>query len=135
MSVYDTTIILNPQIEEGGINGEIKKSLDLIDRYGGKVINEDRMGIRRLAYEIQKIHQGYYYRVTFEGTGKVIDELERQLRLDEPCLRFLTCLHHEEKVSHKKAEADDRPADKPVEQSAPAETATDADSGEEEAKE
>ena len=107
MSVYDTTIILNPQIEESGIDGEIKKSLEIIDRYGGKVVGEDRMGIRRLAYEIQKVHQGYFYRVTYEGTGKVIDELERQLRLDEPCLRFLTCLHHSEEEGAKKADTSD----------------------------
>lgn len=96
MSIYDTTIVYNPQIEESGIDGEIKKAREIIERHGGKIVTENRIGMRRLAYEIQKTFQGFYYRFTYDGSGQVINELERQLRMDEPCLRFLTCLHQGE---------------------------------------
>jgi small subunit ribosomal protein S6 len=47
--------------------------------------------MRRMAYEIQKLTQGYYVSLVFEGTQTTVTELERKFRLDEACLRFLTC--------------------------------------------
>jgi len=91
MPVYDSTFILNPQLEEGGLDTRIKDAVDLINANGGKVIKENRMGMRRMAYEIQKLTQGYYVSLVFEGNQGTVTELERQFRLDESCLRFLTC--------------------------------------------
>lgn len=91
MSVYDSTFILSPQLEESGIDARIKSAIDVIVKNGGKLISENRMGMRRLAYDIQKMSQGYYVSLVFEGTGQTINELERQFRLDEGCVRFLTC--------------------------------------------
>lgn len=91
MPVYDSTFILNPQLEEGGLDGRIKDAVNLINSNGGKVIKENRLGMRRMAYEIQKIAQGYYVSLVFEGNQATVTELERMFRLDESCLRFLTC--------------------------------------------
>jgi len=91
MPVYDSTFILNPQLEEGGLDGRIKDAVNLINSSGGKVVKENRLGMRRLAYEIQKINQGYYVSLVFEGNQATVTELERMFRLDESCLRFLTC--------------------------------------------
>jgi small subunit ribosomal protein S6 len=93
MAVYDMTVILSPQVEEGGFDTRIKDMVDLIGKSGGKVVRENRIGMRRMAYEIQKVTQGYYISLVFEGTGELVSELERRLRLDESCLRFLTCLY------------------------------------------
>ncbi len=95
MPLYDCTFILNPQLEEAALDGCIKKARDLIDGNGGRVVNENRIGMRRLAYEIKKLSQGYYISLVFEGGGRTVGELERQLRLEEGCLRFLTCLAQE----------------------------------------
>jgi len=91
MPVYDSTFILNPQLEEGGLETRIKEATELIASHGGKIVKENRIGMRRMAYEIEKVTQGYYVSLVFEGDRKTIDELERLLRLDEACLRFLTC--------------------------------------------
>lgn len=91
MPVYDSTFIFNPQLEEAGLDARVKELVELVTRHGGKVINENRIGMRRLAYEIQKLTQGYYVSLVFEGSSAVVTELERDLRLDENCLRFLTC--------------------------------------------
>ena len=91
MPVYDSTFILNPQLEEGGLDTRIKDAVNVINANGGKVIKENRMGMRRMAYEIQKLTQGYYVSLVFEGNQRTVTELERQFRLDESCLRFLTC--------------------------------------------
>lgn len=116
MSVYDTTLILNPQLEESGIDGRIKETVELIHRFGGKVQSENRMGMRRLAYEIQKVTQGYYVTLVFEGDQKVVTEMERAFRLDEGCLRYLTCLYQDFSRRRPKSDrsrresSDDRPA-------------------------
>lgn len=91
MPVYDSTFILNPQLEEGGLETRIREAAELITSHGGKIVKENRIGMRRMAYEIQKVTQGYYVSLVFEGDRKTVDELERLLRLDEACLRFLTC--------------------------------------------
>jgi small subunit ribosomal protein S6 len=92
MTLYDCTFILHPQVEESGLDGYIKEARDLIVSNGGQVTAENRMGMRRMAYEIQKINQAYYVSLVFEGDGRTVSELERFLRLSESCLRFLTCL-------------------------------------------
>ncbi|MEE9442563.1 MAG: 30S ribosomal protein S6 [candidate division Zixibacteria bacterium] len=95
MTLYDTTFILNPQLEESGLDERVKQAVELVNSHGGKVTRENRIGMRRLAYEIQKLTQGYYVNLVFEGNGNTVKELERRFRLDENCLRFLTCLYKE----------------------------------------
>lgn len=117
MTLYDCTFILNPQLEETGLEGYIKDARDLVERHGGKVMAEKRMGMRRLAYEIQKLTQGYYVSLVFDGNGSTVHELERHFRLDENCLRFLTCLATK-KVVDQVMEAKSKPAEtiKPAEE-------------------
>jgi len=113
MPVYDSTFILNPQLEEGGLDGRIKDTINLINSNGGKVIKENRLGMRRLAYEIQKITQGYYVSLVFEGNQGTVAELERMLRLDEACLRFLTCHYQDFSRRRERKESTDEAAAKP----------------------
>ena len=93
MTLYDSTFILNPQMEESNFDAQIKEAKELVARYGGKVVNENRLGMRRLAYEINRLTQGYYVSLVYEGNGEVVKELERHLRLSEACIRFLTTLY------------------------------------------
>lgn len=95
MPVYDCTFILNPQLEESVLEGHIKSAKDLIEQQGGKIVKDYRIGMRRLAYEINKLTQGYYVSLVFDGTGDMVKELERQFRLEESVLRFLTCMYKE----------------------------------------
>lgn len=91
MPLYDSTFILNPQLEEGGLDDRVKSLVELVEQGGGKMIRENRIGMRRLAYEIQKLTQGYYISLIYDGPRELVDKLEHRLRLDESCLRFLTC--------------------------------------------
>ncbi|MEZ5357451.1 MAG: 30S ribosomal protein S6 [Candidatus Zixiibacteriota bacterium] len=95
MSVYDTTFVLNPQLEEAGLDQRIKEVVELIGANGGTMVKENRIGMRKLAYEIKKLTQGYYISLVYEGNGALVNELERRFRMDENCLRFLTCLYQE----------------------------------------
>ncbi|MBN2227550.1 MAG: 30S ribosomal protein S6, partial [candidate division Zixibacteria bacterium] len=90
MRLYETTFILGPQADEATFDRQIKAISDLIERNQGKIVKEQRTGIRRLAYPIRKFTQGYYTRFIFEGNNTLLNELERFYKLEEPYIRFLT---------------------------------------------
>jgi small subunit ribosomal protein S6 len=92
MRLYETTFILSPQADDAAFDRQIKAVGDVIHRYEGKVVRENRWGIRRLAYPIRRFTQGYYTRVIFEGNLKVLSELERFYKIEEPYIRYLTVL-------------------------------------------
>ncbi|MBW8869821.1 MAG: 30S ribosomal protein S6, partial [Acidobacteriales bacterium] len=63
---------------------------------GGQVKNVEKMGKRRLAYTVRKFHDGIYILLTFEGSGGLVHELERRLRVNEPVIKFLSVRIDEE---------------------------------------
>jgi small subunit ribosomal protein S6 len=105
MRVYETTFILSPQADDAAFDRQIKAISDLINRYNGKVLEEDRWGVRRLAYAIKKFTQGYYTRIVFEGDNTLLKELDRFYRLEEPYIRNLT-VGFEGKLKEKEEEPD-----------------------------
>jgi small subunit ribosomal protein S6 len=72
---------------------------------GGQVKNVERMGKRRLAYTVRKFHDGIYVLLTVEGSGGLIHELERRLRVTEPVIKFLTVRIDEEQKRLEKIKA------------------------------
>ncbi|MEW5923206.1 MAG: 30S ribosomal protein S6 [Candidatus Zixiibacteriota bacterium] len=90
MRIYETTFILSPQADDAAFDRQIKSVTELISRYEGKIIFEDRWGIRRLAYPIRKFTQGYYTRLVFEGNNNLLTELDRFFRIEESYIRYLT---------------------------------------------
>ena len=92
MRIYESTFILSPQADDAAFEQQINAVTDLIKRNDGKTIQEDRWGVRRLAYPIQKFTQGFYTRLVFEANNKVLTELERFYKLEEPYIRYLTVL-------------------------------------------
>jgi len=98
---YETVFILDPALDSSTTDQEIKKVEDLIASREGKVLKVDRWGSRRLAYPIAKKQQGYYTLILFEGEGDLINELERNYRLNESCLRYLTVVSEEKIMAEK----------------------------------
>lgn len=87
---YETTVIFDPLLEEAALQTEIDRITNQITAAGGSVVALQRWGLKRLAYSIKKKKQGYYLHVVFEGPGPLPQELERNYRLSESILRFLT---------------------------------------------
>ncbi len=92
MRTYESTFILSPQADDAAFDQQIKAITDLIGNNDGKIIKEDRWGIRRMAYPIKKFTQGFYTRLVFEGNSKLLTELERFYKLEEPYIRYLTII-------------------------------------------
>ncbi len=92
MNRYETTFILNSQADDATIDRQVKAVSDIITTNGGAILHEDRMGTRRLAYEIAGLTQGYYMSFIFEAPAGVLPLLERHYKLEEPYVRHLTVI-------------------------------------------
>lgn len=95
MNKYELTLILSAKLEDEERAEALETIKGFISRFGGTVSNVDEWGKRRLAYEIQKMREGFYYFIQFETSE--IDcpaELEARLRIMETVLRYL-CIRQE----------------------------------------
>ena len=89
MNKYESVIIINPNVDEEGIKGLVQKLTDLINN-DGKVEKVDELGKKKLAYEIQKNKEGYYGVFNFEANPDLISELERNYRITDEVIKFMT---------------------------------------------
>ena len=92
MHEYETVFILDPGLDENQVNEEIEKTQALITSHGGKILDVQRWGRKRLAYEVNKKRDGVYTLLKHESSGDTVKELERRLRLDENVMRVLTVI-------------------------------------------
>jgi small subunit ribosomal protein S6 len=87
---YELMFIVRPDMAEEDQDKLISTLESAVGSSGGQVKNVERMGKRRLAYTVRKFHDGIYVLLTVEGSGGLIHELERRLRVTEPVIKFLT---------------------------------------------
>jgi small subunit ribosomal protein S6 len=92
MKVYESGIILDPQLEESTIDKQIEQVESMIKDNRGKVLEVNRWGMRRLAYEINKKQQGFYVFFVFEGDSQIPRRLEQAYVLNDSIIRFITVL-------------------------------------------
>lgn len=93
MTKYETTFILEPGLDEARVGEEVEKVSQWIKDLGGEVIEVQRWGKRRLAYEINKKRDGIYTMYLYDGPATLVKEIERRLRLNESVMRVLTVMH------------------------------------------
>lgn len=87
---YEVTYILRPSLEETEVDERSNEFAQRIKDNGGEVIGElDKLGKRRLAYEIDDVREGYYVVMKFRTQPEEQKELERQMRLNDNILRAL----------------------------------------------
>lgn len=94
MNKYELAVVLNVKLEDEERAAAIEKITNYITRFGGTVTNIDEWGKKRLAYEIQKMKEGFYYFIQFDGDSTTPNELESHIRIMEPVIRYL-CVRQE----------------------------------------
>ena len=87
---YETAFILTPVLSEPQMKEAVEKFKKLLVGNGAKIENEELWGLRKLAYPIKKLSNGFYVVLQFAGEPTLIEQLEVQYRRDERILRFLT---------------------------------------------
>ena len=87
---YEVMYIINPDTDAEKIEKLNDAVGKLVEKEGGTVVRMDDVGIRNLAYPIQKKHEGHYVLFEIDGTGQEILELERRMRVNDLIMRFIT---------------------------------------------
>ena len=87
---YETMYILRPDIAEDEVNKHIEKYNTLLESMGGKILDSQMRGKRRLAYPIAKNREGIYVQLSHQGDGQHIAKIEKAMRLSEDVIRYMT---------------------------------------------
>ena len=96
MNKYELALIVNAKIEDDERAAAVEKAKEIITRFGGVVTEVEDAGKKRLAYEIQKMREGFYYFIRFESENSdCSNEVESHIRIMEPVIRFL-CVKQDE---------------------------------------
>ena len=82
--------ILRPDIAEEEVNKHIENYNKLLEKMGGKVLDSQMRGKRRLAYPIAKNREGIYVQLSHQGDGQHIEKIEKAMRLSEDVIRYMT---------------------------------------------
>jgi len=87
---YETVFILTPVLNEAQVTEVAEKFKQVLKENGADLVNDEPMGLRQLAYPIQKKSSGHYFLLEYGATGAAVDALELAFRRDERVMRFLT---------------------------------------------
>ena len=89
MNKYELAVVVNAKLEDEERAATIERVKEHITRFGGTVTEVEEWGKRRLAYEIQKMREGFYYFVRFESDAACPAEVESRVRIMENVIRYL----------------------------------------------
>ncbi len=95
MNKYELAVIVNAKIEDDERAATVEKCKALIERFGGTITNVDEWGKKRLAYEIQKMREAFYYFIQFDAESSVPAEIESRVRIMDNVIRYL-CVRQDE---------------------------------------
>jgi len=90
MRNYENLVIVKPTFTAEEINASIKAVEEVITSNGGEIAATSPMGMRKLAYPINKNERGYYHVIYYTIAPAAIAEIERRFRINEDLLRFVT---------------------------------------------
>ncbi|MFZ5993926.1 MAG: 30S ribosomal protein S6 [Thermodesulfobacteriota bacterium] len=118
---YETIFIAKPNLSPDDLKNLADKMKDIMVQSGGQIVKFDEWGVKRLAYAVKKHNQGFYFFTDYAGTPALVKELERNLKIDDRVIKYLTvkiedALHAESlQVEAEEEKAKEEPAseDKP----------------------
>ncbi len=89
MNKYELALVVSAKLEDEARDAVVEKAKGYITRYNGVITEVDEWGKKKLAYEIQKMREGYYYFIQFDASAECPAEIERRVRIMEPVMRYL----------------------------------------------
>jgi len=89
MNKYELALVVSAKIEDEARAAVVEKVKNYITRFGGSIVAVDEWGKKRLAYDIQKMREGFYYFIQFESDATCPAEVENRIRIMENVIRFL----------------------------------------------
>ena len=89
MNKYELAVVVSAKLEDEERAAVLESVKELITRFGGTITDVDDWGKKHLAYEIQKMREGYYYFIRFEADATCPGEIEKRIRIMEDVIRYL----------------------------------------------
>ncbi len=89
MTKYELAVIVNAKIEDDARAAAVDKCKALIERFGGQITNVDEWGKKKLAYEIDKQSEGFYYFIQFDAEPTAPADIEKRVRIVDGVIRYL----------------------------------------------
>ena len=89
MAKYELAVVVNAKIEYDARAAVIEKVQNYVTRFGGQISDVEEWGKKRLAYEVQKMREGFFYFIHFEAETTAPAEIEARLRIMENVIRYL----------------------------------------------
>ena len=89
MNKYGLCVVVSAKLEDDARAETVERVKELVTRFGGAISDVDEWGKKRLAYEIRKMHEGFYYFIHFEAEPEVPAEIEGRIRIMDDVLRYL----------------------------------------------
>ena len=97
MNKYEIAVVLSARLEDEERGNLLERVKELVARFGGSITDVEEWGKRKLAYEIQKMDEAFYYFIHFESDNSDCpNELEQQLRIMDGVIRYLIVREDEE---------------------------------------
>jgi small subunit ribosomal protein S6 len=90
MTCYETLFVVKPTLTEEEIAAQVAKVKEVLAKVDAELLAADDMGMRRLAYPVEKNERGYYTVLFYKAQGEAIAEIERNLKINEEIIKFLT---------------------------------------------
>jgi len=97
MTCYETLFVVKPTLTEEEIAATITKVKDILAKEGAELVGTNDMGMRKLAYPVEKHARGYYTVLFYKAEGTIINELERNLKISEDVIKFLSVKYSKNK--------------------------------------
>ena len=94
MNKYELVVVLSAKLEDEERAAALEKVKGYITRFGGTIADIDEWGKKRLAYEVQKMKEGFYYFIQFDAEATAPIEIENRVRIMDNVIRFL-CVRQE----------------------------------------
>ena len=95
MNKYELALVVYAKIEDDARTATVEKAKEYITRFGGTVTEVEDWGKKKLAYEIQKMSEGFFYFIQFDAAATAPAEIEHRVRIMDNVLRFL-CVRKDE---------------------------------------
>ncbi|MCR5178299.1 MAG: 30S ribosomal protein S6 [Lachnospiraceae bacterium] len=95
MNKYELAVVVNAKLDDEAKNAVVDKVKALIERFGGQIAEVDDWGKKKLAYEIDKMSEGFYYFIRFEAESTAPAEIEKRIRILDGVIRYL-CVRNDQ---------------------------------------
>ena len=114
--IYEEMFIIRPDATEEEITPIVEQLRTTVTSAGGTVDKEERWGVRKLAYRVEKRNEGYYVLMQFTAGPNTVKEVERRLRVNDNVLKYMTVRIDEKlkKIEKRRKVREKRAARKPA---------------------